>query len=207
MKKYISTLLCITLITLSTNAQKKGWSFNAAINPGFGTLDTQLRHSDDEVHDIDYKQSFGVSAGFEHQGRLVTHLTEFRYVQYKFDEYQLKEGNPVYPLPTTFDDIKSYSLMQYTGLNAMSHEKLQIPIYLGLGLEYLEGEPYHNITAMAGLKIRAKFYLTNRLAIYGGIGYIAGIGGSERGVDHGDDSVYLILTHRINYDLGISVKL
>ncbi len=207
MKKFLVTFLFLAFIAISADAQNSKWSFAAGVNPGFGKLSTQIRHSDDEVHNLDYKQSLGISVAFERQGRMVAHLTEIRFVLYEFDEYSHSKNENFYPLPSSFDDIKSYSLMQYTGLNFMVGERFQLPMYLGLGAEYLHGEPYHNITGLVGFKLKAKYNFTNRIGIFGGFTYVFGLGGSRRGIEENDDTVFLILTNRINYDLGIAFTL
>jgi len=207
MKKSFFTLLWMMFIVVSAGAQTSKWSFTVGINPGFGELGTQIRNSDKEVHDIDYKQTFGINAGFEWQGDLVAHMTELRYIQYKYDKYELSEGEPTYPLPDSFGDLHSYSLMQYTGLNFMAEQNVQIPFYLGIGAEYLDGLPYHNFTAQIGGRIRVKIYFSDHFGIFGGLDYILGMGVSRRDVQNDEDKAFLILTNRINYDLGFYVTL
>jgi len=207
MKKFYFTLLFMALFILSAGAQGTNWSFMAGANPGFGKLGSQIRHADDEVHHLDYKQSFGFSVELEREWRILSLLSEFRFVNYKFDEYSHSEKEYLFPLPSSYEDVHTYSVMEYVGFNFMKHEKIQIPFYFGLGTEYLYGAPYHNFTAQLGFRLRAKLYLTDHIALFGGLGYVVGAGGSKRGIKEGDDSIFLILTNRANYDLGISFAL
>ncbi len=129
---------------------------------------------DDEEYHYDYKSYWNANIGYERQFKGVVSLTEFTYSKAKFDEYDLK-GNSIWFNPAQTEDLTVMSVTTYAGKTINPNKRIQFPVYIGIGGEYLSGGPIHNLAIDLALKARVKFYITDKIGIYGGgtarIGY------------------------------------
>ena len=198
----------MVLFTLSANAQEKSLSVVVGVNPGIGKLSTSIYKDKNEDHDINYKMGFGLSVDIEKQLSGVISLSEFRYGKWNFDNMKMSTETPQFPMPAKCDDITSYSFMQYAGKTIFPNKRLQIPLYIGIGADYLSGAPYHNIFLDLGVKARVKFYILDTVGIFAGADWTYGYGLSSRGMPQSDThKEYLTLSFTRPYvDLGATVN-
>ena len=81
----------------------------------------------------------------------------------------------------------------------------QIPVYFGLGLNFNSADPIRNTAWALGAKARARFYITDNIALFGGAGWKGGLG--VQTVEE-KSRVTLDITQRLLYlEAGISVSL
>jgi len=200
--------MSMALFTMSVNAQDKSLSVVVGVNPGIGKLSTSLSHGKEEDHDINYKMGFGVSVDIEKQLSGVITLSEFRYGKWKYDSRKMSTDTPMFPMPAHCDDVTSYSFMQYAGRTFFPKKRLQIPVYIGIGADYLSGKPYHNLFVDLGVKARVKFYVTDVVGIFAGADWTYGFGLSSRGMPSSDThQEYMSLSYTRPYvDFGATVN-
>ena len=90
--------------------------------------------------------------------------------------YNFKDYKPLgeqVTVPNT-EQMKLMSLMAYFGWTINKKKRAQFPIYAGLGVCSFDNSPQPETTLCAGLKARAKFYVTNRFGLFAGVN--AGLG-------------------------------
>ncbi len=206
MKKLILTFLVLAMFASSICAQERSVSVVVGVNPHLGSLSSKIKF-DDEKHNIDYKSTFGVSVDVERQLRGYIIMTEFKYGKWELDEFDPYEGNSLFPIPDTADDLNTFTFMQYGGRTIFPNKRFQIPLYIGIGLDYLQGAPYHNLLFDLGAKARMKFYITDKVGIYGGVDLSWGIGSSGRGMEEDSKDSFTISATRSYIDFGITVNL
>lgn len=206
MKKLIFTFLGLAMLASSVCAQERSVSVVVGVNPALGSLSTDIGY-DDEEHNIDYKSTFGVSIDIERQLKGFIVMSEIRYGKWKVDEFDPDTTNPRFPMPDSVDDLSTYTFMQYGGRTIFPNKRLQIPLYVGIGLDYIQGAPYHNLLVDLGGKARIKFYITDKVGIYGGADFTWGIGSSSRGMEEGSKDTFKIHATRLYFDFGFTINL
>jgi len=206
MKKLILSFFGMAMLASSVCAQERSVSVVVGVNPALGGMSTSLKY-DDEEHFIDYKSSFGVSVDIEKQLQGLIVMSEFRYGKWKLDEFDPYGSKALFPMPDSADDLSSYTFMQYGGRTIFPKKRFQIPLYAGIGLDYIQGAPYHNLLIDFGAKARMKFYITDKIGIYGGADFSWGIGSSSRGMEEGSKDTFKIHATRLYIDFGFTVNL
>lgn len=159
-----------------------------------------------DEYKIHYKSTIGFNLGYEFNIGKATTLAELSYAKAKIDDVTFKpkeEGHEqAFDGKLVFKDLSSFTFMYYWGSTALPGKRVQIPFYLGLGGEVLQGYPFHHFMFDLGAKLRVKFYATNRLGVFvGGTGRW-GFGTSNFGNSGNSKSS----THHrtvINLDAGI----
>lgn len=76
-------------------------------------------------------------------------------------------------------DATRFSVYGFSGYTLFPAKRVQIPIYIGLGLSYYNQPIPAKLFFDMGARARLKVYLTNTLAIYGEGYYIFGFTGTE----------------------------
>lgn len=67
-----------------------------------------------------------------------------------------------------------FSIYRFQGVNLFYRKRVQLPIYLGFGLNYYTQLKKEKLFLDLGARARLKFYLTNRIAVFGGAYYYFG---------------------------------
>ena len=170
MKKQILSM--IALLTFSTAAMADD-GFAKSVIAGFapvGYHHVSISHKDDKFS-YDYKSYWSANIGYEKQFGGTTVLTQLFYSQGKFDKYELK-GTTDFFDPAQKEDVFSAGLTILAGTTINKYSRLQFPIYIGPGVEYMKGGPLHNIIGHLAVQVRMKFYFTDNIGFY--------VGGSAR---------------------------
>ena len=163
-KSFIITVVFLAMCT-SANAQEKATSINLGFAP-FGYIHENIKLKD-EKYKYDYKSYWSAVVGIENQLKGVVSLTELTYSKAKFDKHDLK-GDSEWFNPRQSEDIQDFTLIQYFGKTINPNKRIQFPVYLGIGGEYILGGPLHNLAIDGAVKARVKFYITNNIGIYAG---------------------------------------
>ena len=206
MKKLIFSSLFAALLASSVCAQERSVSVVVGVNPAFGSLSSSIK-KDNEEHFVDYKSSFGVTIDIERQLKGYIVMTEFRYGKWSLDEFDPYGDTSIFPMPESADDLSTFGVMQYGGKTFFPNKRFQIPLYAGIGLDYIQGAPYHNLLFDLGAKARMKFYITDKIGIYAGADFIWGVGTSNRGLPEDSKKLFTINTSRLCVDFGFTVNL
>lgn len=173
MKHLFISVICLMAVSLSASAQNKARSLTIGFGPvGYNHVNISL---DPEKYKYDYKSYWNASIGYEKQFKGIVSLTEVSYSHAAFDDYELK-GNSEWFNPYQKDDLTSISVTTYAGKTINPNKRVQFPVYIGIGGEYLSGGPLHNLTIDLALKARMKFYFTDKIGIYVGVTGRAGYG-------------------------------
>ena len=175
------------LIGVAANAQVK----NVGLGGNFmGTSTITINGLEDHgaLYVNTYRPILGGSIYYESVYWGMTHLLEASYMMGELEsvkqgEYYLEGWNPA-----SFSPAKIFQIYHYSGHTFLSGHRLQIPVYLGIGLNYNMADPVKCFTYNLAAKARVKFYLTDKIGLYGGAGWKGGLGtqhlenGESRGV-------------------------
>jgi len=199
-------VIALMAIFICANAQNDGIK---SINIGFapvGYIHENIRLGG-EKYRYDYKSYYNINLGYEKQLGGVVSLTEIKYAAAKFDKYDLK-GVSAYFNPLQQEDIYSVSVTAYAGKTINPNKRIQFPVYIGIGGEYINGGPFHNIIFDLAAKARVKFYVSNKIGIFaGGTGRI-GWGSKSAGKSSGSKKdYYTIQNSQWSVDAGLIFSL
>lgn len=158
-------MFALLAMCTNANAQKKATSINFGFAP-YGYIHENIKLKD-EKYKYDYKSYWSAVFGVEKQFKGVVSLTEISYARGKFDKYDLK-GESVWFNPNQSEDIQDFTLIEYFGKTINPNKRIQFPVYIGIGGEYILGGPLHNLALDGAVKARVKFYVTDNIGIYAG---------------------------------------
>jgi len=208
MKARIAVLTFAMLAVCSVSkAQNKASSIILGYGP-VGYIHENIK-LEDEKYKYDYKSFWNASFGYEKQFKGACSLTEVTYGQGKFDKYDLT-GTSKWFDPAQMEDIYSVSVTQFFGTTINPNKRVQFPIYLGVGADYINGGPFHNLLIDGAVKARMKFYITNNFGIYGGATARLGWGAksaSESKSSSSSSTSYNITNTSWSVDCGIVIGL
>lgn len=173
--KKLSLIVFSLFVAVALDAQIKNlgaggyYSFTSTISVN-GTSETGMLYGNV------YTPMFGGTVFYEAILSGVTHMWEASYLVGQLNsvqqgEYQLEDWNP-----STFNSLKTASIYYYSGITFLSGRRLQIPVYLGVGANYNMADPIKGFTFNLAAKARVKFYFTDRIGIYAGVGWKGGLG-------------------------------
>ena len=91
-------------------------------------------------------------------------------------------------------DVHHFGVYRFQGYTILPTKRIQIPIYLGIGLSYFTQAIPTKLFLDFGGRARLRVYVTNRLAIFGGGYYILGFSGSKTAK---------YMTHRYGVESGL----
>ena len=197
--------IAIALISISTTAKAQAGttSINIGVAP-VGYIHENINYKD-EKYKYDYKSYVNASFGIEKQFKGATSLTEFKYAKAEFDKYDLT-GTSQWFNPRQREDISSFSFTQYAGKTINPNKRIQFPLYIGVGLEYLNGGPFHNLIIDGAAKARVKFYFSNHFGIYAGATGRIGWGSKKASESSSSNSdAYSIINTQWSADAGITI--
>lgn len=180
--------IALMFVCIGAKAQEK----SSSITIGFAPMGSTSVEISDDNNDFsyDYKSYWNASIGYEKQLKGVVSLTELTYAHAKSDIKSWPDA-----------DLTSVTLMTYAGKTFNRNKRLQIPVYIGLGGEYLHGGPVHNLAFDLGLKARLKIYITNNIAVYGGVTGRLGLGTKSK--DDSSDEFYTLSPRMWAIDCGL----
>jgi len=163
----LKSLLLMALLGLASSnllAQESTLSINVAYGP-MGNISASL--AEDDAHKIKYDALQTFNLGIEKQLSGVSTLFDFAYGKASLNDYDIASTS-TYPLTGAGikDEVTYIGAMMYFGHTINKKKRLQIPLYFGLGCDYLNGAPYHNLFFGAGVKARIKFYISSHIGIF-----------------------------------------
>lgn len=203
--KFFLSVVCFMAVCLSASAQEKARNITIGYGP-VGYIHENIK-LDDEAYKYDYKSFWNANFGYEKQFKGVCSLTEVAYGQGKFDEYDLT-GTSEWFDPVQEADISTLSVTQFFGKTINPNKRVQFPVYIGIGADYIHGGPFHNLLIDGAVKARMKFYITNNFGIYGGATARIGWGAksaSESGSRNSD--MYNVTNTSWSVDCGLVIGL
>lgn len=166
MKTKISTIIIVLLAVCSfVRAQQKAGNLIIGFGPT-GSISEKIS-MDDEKYKYNYKSYWNANVSYEKLFKGSSTMTEVVYSNAKFDNYDLT-GESQWFDPKQEEDLFSVSLTQYYGTTINPNKRVQFPVYIGIGADYINGGPFHNLIISGAAKARMKFYITNNVGIYVG---------------------------------------
>ena len=153
---------------------------------------------------LTYKSVIGGTIGKEFNLGTYASLLEASFIHAKADK--IEQNDKSADAEGHFSDLMSVSVMYYVGRTIFPKKRVQIPIYIGLGGEVLQGYPFHHLMCDFGAKARIKFYFTNHIGIFAGATGKWGFGYSgmgEKGSNHTVSHNHL----SVNFDAGLTFEL
>jgi hypothetical protein len=205
MKKFVAIAVALFAISMNANAGDGTLSINIGFAP-VGHIHETISLKP-EKYKYDYNSYMNFNLGIEKQFKGVTTLSEFKYAQGKFDSYDLV-GNSQWFNPKLTDDVFSVSFTQYFGKTINPNKRIQFPLYIGIGGEYLKGGPFHNLILDGAAKARVKFFFTNHIGIFAGGTFRLGLGAkSASESSNRNKDMYSILNTQWSVDAGLTYGL
>lgn len=205
MKKFVAIAVALFAISMNANAGDGTLSINIGFAP-VGHIHETISLKP-EKYKYDYNSYMNFNLGIEKQFKGVTTLSEFKYAQGKFDSYDL-DGNSQWFNPKLTDDVFSVSFTQYFGKTINPNKRIQFPLYIGIGGEYLKGGPFHNLILDGAAKARVKFFFTNHIGIFAGGTFRLGWGAkSASESSNSNKDMYSILNTQWSVDAGLTFGL
>ncbi len=202
-KPLLSTAI---ILCAGLNAQKTN-NFGVGISP-FGLTDVKMEYKKSGESDkmkIDYKSYINAHIFYERQFGGAGFLVEGTYAMLKTDKVDKNIIN-FYDVDATFDkDVNIYSAAFYGSYAINRQKRLQIPLYLGVSADYFNGNPVNMLFVSLAAKVRLKFYVTNKIAVYGGYNYRTGIGMEAKDKGSSSSKPERTTTINMNYaDMGVT---
>jgi hypothetical protein len=159
-----------------------------------------------------YNKEFGITIGIERVINGMIVLPELRYFRGSFKKASLPSLGYAMPYPfpyTEYDDLNDFGFMQWLGVTIGAKKRVQVPLMVGIGLDYLKGAPMNNLFFNYGAKARVKIYFTNKVGMFLGGAYEGGMSHSNRGIPSGADSDDKFnLKRKVPYgEVGLTVTL
>lgn len=76
-------------------------------------------------------------------------------------------------------ETNHFAFYRYLGYTIFHRKRIQVPIYAGIGLSYYSQAIPTKLFLDLGGRVRMRFYITNRVALYAGGYYLFGLNGKK----------------------------
>lgn len=167
-------------MSLSLFAQENkdgGNTISFGVSPMSGIFHADYEYEGGK-YKLDYTNYLSFNLGYEWQSGGSGILAELGYTYAKFDKMKIDKisNTPIY---TTADakNISDISFSLYYGYTLNRQQRWQFPIYIGVGLDALQGKPFHHLFISPAAKFRVKYYMSNNFGLYVGVNGKYGFGG------------------------------
>ena len=168
MKTRLFPVLVALFFAVGMNAQVKNIGAGAAF---FGDIRLAVQGAEDHgnLYVCSYRPVLGGTAYYEMSSGSASHMFEIDYLTAPLagvkesEKYYIKEWESV-----DFQPAKVITGFYYIGINNRSAQRFQLPFYFGVGLSYNDAAPIKFMGFAVGAKLRARFYITDRIGIWGG---------------------------------------
>ena len=184
MKKLLFTLLAVLAVNVVLAQEEDGTlkkSSKSFMNLYFGGIYSNMKMSH-KVTDQGYEFEFNSPGGFgalEYALDGVRFMTEFGYQKAGNDwdvEFVDKKNGFKYDTENQFETPSFITGMFYVGFTPFGTKSwFQLPLYFGMGADYVTGVPNKKANVSFGAKIRANMYFTNNVGLFIGGHYKFGI--------------------------------
>ena len=198
MNKKLSLLVmllvfCTSMVQAQTKETKRKsfFSFDIGVNTGSMTekltkeITTTYSDGRKETNKIGYDLDFSTlsyTAALEFQLDGFITMFEARYTTASYKKYNDYTDEGWFKLnPTIFSNTNLYEGAFYFGATINRKHRFQLPIMGGFGVNYIDGAPIKDLGFEFLYKIRAKYYLSDKIGIY------LGLSGSYGGLKKDDD--------------------
>lgn len=199
MKKLL--LFCLSMMMLTTcafaqKATKKASNILVGITPGLGSTKVTMTDGDDKEK-CSYNKDFGITLGFERVINGYILLPELHYLRGNLKSYEYNSET----IDNYAEDINQIGFIQWFGFTIAAQQRVQVPIMVGIGLDYYTGIPIDKLLMFDyGAKARVKVYITPKFGLFLG----AGIQGASASSKSDDQKIRL---RNITSELGITFTL
>ena len=193
MKKLFSLLLgAMMLCPMSSFASDKTTNIMIGAVPTLARLKTTIRSEAKgaETDRFKYDKEWGITLGIERVNNGFVVLPEFRYFHGNLKTAKIMPTStfrysasetPTLDYNYKLKDINEFGYMQWLGYSINSRHRVQVPLMMGIGLDWMQGAPMKNLFLVYGVKARIKIYFSQKVGMYFGGAYEAGYSTSERG--------------------------
>ena len=195
------------LLSFTTASAQKATSITLGVSP-LGYAQSRLYLDKEHDFQYNYKAILGANICFEKQFRGIASLTEISYAQADFDNYKFK-GETMSLDVNKFEKLMDVALTQYWGGTLVGKNKrVQLPMYFGIGAEYVKGGALKNVCFDLAAKLRLKIYISGNIGIYVGGTARAGVGlKTDKSVDENvKDEHYAAINLLCTPDAGLVIS-
>lgn len=177
--KRILAIVIFAMMCVSVKAQVSN-SIYIGVSPiGSQRINMSFKNDENGKYKYKYKSYLNFSLAKEKQATGLGYMYEIQYSRAKFDELEIKErAHDFTPIPG--DDIYTVGGSFYALQTINKGRRLQVPLYAGPGVDYINGGPFHHIVVFLGFKARVKYYITDNIGLFVAGTYKFGFGGSSK---------------------------
>lgn len=226
-------LLILTFFTasiLESQGQSRKSFINFDVSAGPGSLTEKMtkeltissnrtKEKTEKIgYDLNYK-TMTYTAALEYQLEGFITRIEARYTKASFDKFKdYTDTDWLILTPAAFENLNMYEGAFYFGGVINRKHRFQVPILGGVGLGYISGEPINHMNLDFLYKVRAKYYITDKIGIFAGItGSYGGTAlddenpGPEaekwREKNRSKDDLIDVVTKRLYFEAGLTFML
>lgn len=163
------------------------------------------KNKDKEKYTYKYQSLYGASVSFEKQYRGASYLTEIGMSEGKMENQEFVGETKWFDMYSK-DKIKIYTGTIYVGMTINPGRRFQLPIYGGIGLKYEECGQFDKVLIAFNAKVRAKFFLTNKIGIFGGYTFSYGMSNLQAKTEKEKSPKYQIEDIQSYADAGIIIS-
>lgn len=174
--KHLLVAALMMAVCLGANAQERvdhgrpSHNLYVGFTP-FAMRNIKLSSKDVIDYRYNYKSAWGLQANYEKQFKTSwATLWELQYSNAKLDDVDYKKvPTDVSLLPNEVKDMYAIAVKGYFGKVFNNYKRVQFPIYIGAGWEYINAEAMHHSFLTFGFKARIKCYVSGNIALYAGV--------------------------------------
>ncbi len=177
MKNTFIVVILSILLVYNATAQVKNISIG--VSP-YGSTSISLSKGEkmDDLYKLKYNSYFNVHLAYEPENYGASFLLEGSYTKAGLSKIENNDSNDVLQLSQhAFNDLSIFSCFGYYGLTTTPGRRFQVPFYLGIGVDYIRGKPITSLLFELAIKVKMRYYLTDRFGLYVGCDGKAGVGG------------------------------
>ena len=204
MKKILSLLLFVVFGTSAIAQNTNNLGFGVApVGGAYLNFSNNESTNSNNYFNLEYTSLFNAHLFYEKQHSGLCSLYEFSYTSAKLAYTQFGGQSIADWTDQISGSLKSYNFMMYAGSTINRNHRLQIPIYFGIGGDYVSLTPYDKFFVDFGLKARMKFYVTNTVSIYIGGDWKGGLS-LAKSSDKADKSDILVWMNKLSAEAGLT---
>ena len=153
-------------------------NISVAVNP-MGIVNVTHKADNGTELKLRYKSTFGFNASYERQfsGFFVGGEVDYMYAKFN----KISNSEVTLPSDIEFKDINDFSAYLVAGSTVNNNKRLQCPLGLGVGLEYVSSKPQDHLYLGMEIKPRCRYFVSDQIAFFVGtrVRYCLSLSSSE----------------------------
>lgn len=215
MKKTILILLAALAFAVRGSAQQGIWTVSLGYAP-MGNSTIHIRCNDEDYVSKQYHLHYQKQKGYYLTLQLPAMIgfnqigaVDFSYSKYQLGKVEKEDDAKLHLAPSKFEDISVYSFYIMSSLTLWSSNtrRFNLPMYFGVGADYVSGAPFKHLFPAVANKTRLTIWLANRFTMYAGVNAKLGmsLGKTELSNESGHSLTFFKLD--LSPEIGLQIDL